>query len=126
MTAGLPYKNIKGKDAWVALSVKCPILDFSSGHDLTIVRSSPMLGSLLSRESAWDSLSPSAPLLLSKIYINKTFLKKRNIKGNPSGWNERILDSDSNPHKERKNIGKETMKVNIKGNIKQYKSIFCL
>ena len=33
--------------AWVALSVKCPTLDFGSGHDLTGVRSSPMLGSTL-------------------------------------------------------------------------------
>ena len=26
-------------------SLKCPTLDFSSGHDLTVVRLSPMLGS---------------------------------------------------------------------------------
>ena len=24
------------RDAWVALSLKCPILDFSSGHDLMV------------------------------------------------------------------------------------------
>ena len=38
-------------------------LNFGSGHDVMVVRSSPMLGSKLSTESAWDSLSssPSAP-----------------------------------------------------------------
>jgi len=45
---------------WEAQSVKRPTLDFSSGHDPRIVRSSPELGSVLSGESAWDSLSPSA------------------------------------------------------------------
>ena len=37
--------------AWVAQSVKCPALDFSSGHNLTVVRSSPEI----------PSPSPSAP-----------------------------------------------------------------
>ena len=63
--------NIKtGKqDGWVAQWVKCPILDFCSGHDLRVVRSSPALGSAPGMESDWDSLSssPSAsPLSLSK------------------------------------------------------------
>ena len=43
--------------AWVAQLVKHPIPDFSSGHDFTIVRSSPT--SRDSAEPAWDSLSPS-------------------------------------------------------------------
>ena len=38
--------------AWVAQLVKCPTLDFSSGHDLRLVRSSPLLGSSLGMESA--------------------------------------------------------------------------
>ena len=35
-------------------------LDFGSGQDLRVVRSSPMSGSALSGESAWDSPPPSA------------------------------------------------------------------
>ena len=44
---------------WVAQSVKYPILGFGSGHDLAIVGSSPKPGSVLSSESASDSLSLS-------------------------------------------------------------------
>ena len=36
-----------GGSAWVAQSVKRPSLDFSSGHDLMVVRSSPTSGSTL-------------------------------------------------------------------------------
>ena len=45
-------------------SVEHPALDFSSGHDLMTVRSSPTSGSTLGVRSAWDSLSPSVPPLL--------------------------------------------------------------
>lgn len=41
---------------WVA---QCPTCDFSSGHDLTVLRSSPVMGSLLKWESACPS--PSVP-----------------------------------------------------------------
>ena len=41
---------------WVAQSVKCPTLDFSSGHDLP--------SSVLSAEPAWDSLCSSLSLSL--------------------------------------------------------------
>ena len=60
-------KNADAWGAWVAQLVKCPTLDFSSGHDLTVVRSSPTLGSMLSMGPAWDPLSPSrsAPLFHS-------------------------------------------------------------
>ena len=44
-------KNI-GKGAWVAQSVKHPTLDFSSGHDLTVVRLSPAWGSALREKPA--------------------------------------------------------------------------
>ena len=44
--------------------VKCLTLVFSSGHDLTVWRSSPTLGSGLSVELAWDS-HPLASLSLS-------------------------------------------------------------
>ena len=37
---------------WVAQSVKPPTLDFSSGHDLRVVRLSPTLGSVLGMETA--------------------------------------------------------------------------
>ena len=55
----------KNRGTWVAQSIKHPTLDFSSGHDLTVVRLSPTLSSTLSMESAWDSLSLFLPLLLS-------------------------------------------------------------
>ena len=52
----------------VAQLVEQPTLDFTSGHDLTVMRSSPTSGSVLSVEPACDSLSPSLsappPLLL--------------------------------------------------------------
>jgi len=51
----------------VTQSVGHLTLDFGSGHDLRAMRSSPMLGSALDTEHAWDSLSlcPPPPLLLS-------------------------------------------------------------
>ena len=53
-------------------------LDFSSGHDLRVVRSSPLLDSELSVESAYPLSSPFAsPLLflplLTQPLSNKTF-----------------------------------------------------
>jgi len=58
---------------WVAQLVKHPTLDFSSGHDLRVIRSNPALGSVLSVEPAWDSLSLPLPLpLLSRSQINKS------------------------------------------------------
>ena len=47
--------------------VKCPTLDFSSGHDLTVCEFDPRIRLCAdSVEPAWDSLSPylSAPTLL--------------------------------------------------------------
>jgi len=44
-------KIVKYWDTWVAQSFKCPTLDFGSGHDLRVVRSSPALGSALGIES---------------------------------------------------------------------------
>ena len=35
-------KTKTNKGAWVAESVKCVTLDFSSGHDLRVVRLSPL------------------------------------------------------------------------------------
>ena len=45
----------------MAQSVKCPTPNFSSGHDLTVVRSSPALG----MEAAYASLSLSSSLTLT-------------------------------------------------------------
>ena len=41
----------------LAQSVEHPTLDFSSGRDSEVVGLSPVLGSVLSTEPAWDSLS---------------------------------------------------------------------
>ena len=55
-------KALRG--TWVTQLVKHPAFDFCSGCDLTIVRSSPTLGSALGMERACDSpsLSLSSPL----------------------------------------------------------------
>ena len=42
----------------VAQLVKCPTLDFGSGHGPGVMRSSPASGSMLNTDPAWDSLSP--------------------------------------------------------------------
>ena len=49
----------KKKSAWVVQRVKRLSLDLDSSHDLRVKGSSP--GSMLCRESAGDSLPPSAP-----------------------------------------------------------------
>ena len=43
----------------MAQLVKCPTLDFSSSHDLTVMRSSPKSGSALGVKSLLKILSPS-------------------------------------------------------------------
>ena len=54
------FKRIKHRDAWVAQSVKCPTLDFGSGHDLAVCEFEPLVGLRAGTvESAWVSLSPS-------------------------------------------------------------------
>ena len=72
-------KNCIKWGAWVAQSVECMTLGFSLGHDLGVMGSRPTIGSVLSRESAWGSLSPSAPpsraclcCILSVSGINKS------------------------------------------------------
>ena len=57
-------KKIWHRAAWVAQSPKHLILDFGSGHDLRVVRSSLTSGSMLGVESALDSLSPSPSIPL--------------------------------------------------------------
>ena len=60
----------------MAQLVGCLTLDFVSSHDLRVLGSSTVLGSMLSVESAWDSLSPSPSALpfsraISLSQINK-------------------------------------------------------
>ena len=59
----------------MAQSVELLTLHFNSGHDLRVVGSSPMSGSVLCEESAGDYLSPS--LCFSPLKINKYNLKKK-------------------------------------------------
>lgn len=60
----------------MAKPAKHPTLDFSSGHHLRVVRSSPVLGSALGVRPAYNSLPPvpSAPLSPS---LNKTKKQKQ-------------------------------------------------
>ena len=61
------YRNRAARGAWVAQSVKHLILDFGSGHDLTVCGFEPHVRlCTVSTEPAWDSdfPSPSAPPLL--------------------------------------------------------------
>ena len=68
---------MKYRGAWVAQSVKCLTLGFSSGHDLTLCEFKPHIGLCAdSAVPAWDSLSAPRPAhsLFSFSKINK--LKK--------------------------------------------------
>ena len=49
----------------MAHSVEYLTPDFGSGHDLRVVGLSPVLGSALGMEPAWDSISLSLSLSLS-------------------------------------------------------------
>ena len=50
-------------DSWAAQSVKCPTLDFGSGHNLMVREFKPCVGLYAdSAEPAWDSLSFSLSL----------------------------------------------------------------
>ena len=58
----------KSWGAWVAQSVKHLTLDLGSGHDLTACETEPLPPIWLcadGRKPAWDSLTFSAPLLLT-------------------------------------------------------------
>ena len=67
---GSKIKKIHAWDAWVAQSIKNLTLGFSSGHDLVNVRLRSVSGSVLSEESASDSLIllPLTYFLLNKIF----------------------------------------------------------
>ena len=52
-TLGVEITSKTERGTWVAQSVERPTLDFGSGHDLTVIRSSPASGSVL---TAWSLL----------------------------------------------------------------------
>ena len=62
-------KMKESRCTWVAQSVEQITLDFSSHHDPRVVGWSSVSSSTLSMESAWDSLSPSAPPLAHCVYL---------------------------------------------------------
>lgn len=66
----------KLRSAWVAQLVKHPTLDFGSGHDLRVLRLSPVSGSALNGEPGWDSLSPYAPPCFLSLKKKKKKLMK--------------------------------------------------
>ena len=55
----------------MAQSTEHLTLGFSSGHDLRVVRWSPTADSMLSRESAEDSLSPSLSAPPSALFVSQ-------------------------------------------------------
>ena len=61
------YKICQARDAWVAQLVKPLTLDSSLVHDLRVMRSSPVLCSMLLGESARACLPLPATPALSKI-----------------------------------------------------------
>ena len=56
--------------------VKCPTLDFSSGHGIRVMGSSPELDLGLGMEPIWDSLSPSAPTHLLALSLSFSVVNK--------------------------------------------------
>ena len=64
------FKKVLTRGTWVAQPGKRLALDIGSGHDLTVMRSSPESGLVLSVEPAWDSLSPLSaltPLMCTRV-----------------------------------------------------------
>ena len=69
---------MKYRSTWVIQSVKCPTLDFGSGHALTVCEIEPRVRLHAdSVEPAWDSLSPPffVPLLLARLLSLSNFKK---------------------------------------------------
>ena len=67
--------------------VKHPTLDFGSGHNLMLVRSSPVSGSALDGEPAYDSVSPSAPSPLARsLSLSKKQTGKKTKTGRNRNW----------------------------------------
>ena len=53
------FLPMRFRGTWAAQLVEYPALDIGSGRDFAFVRSNPVSGSVLGKEPAWDSLSPS-------------------------------------------------------------------
>ena len=51
----MKHRSIRFQGTWAAQPVQHPTLDFGSGRNLRVMRSSPMSDSALSVESTWDS-----------------------------------------------------------------------
>ena len=62
--------HVSSGGTWVAQSLKCPTLDFSSGHDLTVMRLSSTLGSVMTVQSLLGILSLPLPLPLPHLYVH--------------------------------------------------------
>ena len=80
LAVGLLLKILGG--AWAAQWVKCPALDFGSGHDRPVREFEPCIGLCTdSAEPAWESVTPSlcpSPTLSLKINF-KNFKMLKNI-----------------------------------------------
>lgn len=63
----------------MAQSIKHPTLDFRWGPDLRGVRSSPVLGSALIVEPAWDSLPPHLCSPTPALYLSLSLSQKKFI-----------------------------------------------
>ena len=74
----------EGVPGW--LSAMHPTLDLGSGHDLRVVRSSPVSGSELGVESAGESLS----LSLLSLSFHRSFLLPHCLWNAPSVWVSRV------------------------------------
>ena len=71
------YKNFVIRGTWVAQQVKHPTLDFGSGHDLKVIRSSSALSSELGVEPVKVlSLSFSLPSIPTLLML---YLKKKSV-----------------------------------------------
>ena len=69
-------KRNQGRGAWVARSVKCPTLDFNSGHNLRVVGLGPVSGSLRWVWSLLKILSLFLPLPVCSLSLKRK--KERN------------------------------------------------
>lgn len=71
MYLSVQIKKSEERDTWVG-SVKTPVLNFGTGHNRRVMRSSPKLDSMPGGESASDSLSLClSPYFLTLSKTNK-------------------------------------------------------
>ena len=70
--------NIHGAPGWL-LRLSISLLVLAWGQDLRVLRWSPVLGAMLSAESACSSPSAPSPCVFS-LKINKIFIKKKSIR----------------------------------------------